>query len=68
MNLDQITWNMLFEWITGTRCFVPEGCPPPISGIVVYLLMLTPFIISFYLFCSRKLRPFIEEKVSEWRR
>ena len=42
--IDQITWNILFEWITGTRCFLPEGCKPPFIGVLVYLMLLAPLI------------------------
>lgn len=61
MNIDQVTWNILFERITGTRCFIPEGCAPPVTGILVYLIVLSPFILSFYIFFKRKLRPKIGE-------
>ncbi|MCJ7478579.1 MAG: hypothetical protein MUP63_00175 [Candidatus Nanohaloarchaeota archaeon QJJ-7] len=38
--MDQSTWNLLFGWITGKQCFIPEGCSPPLSGITVYIIIL----------------------------
>ena len=46
--IDQITWNILFEWITGTRCFLPEGCKPPVIGLLIYLVMISALICVLY--------------------
>jgi len=60
--IDQITWNILFEWITGTRCFLPEGCKPPIVGITIYLIIAAPIIYSLHIFYKTKLKPNIQIK------
>ncbi|MFB6245831.1 MAG: hypothetical protein ABEJ03_05805 [Candidatus Nanohaloarchaea archaeon] len=39
MALDQKLWNLLFSWITGRKCFLPEGCSPPVAGILIYILI-----------------------------
>jgi len=61
MNINQITWNILFEWITGTRCFLPEGCSPPLVGTLFYGLLAAMFLASIYLFLNRKILPRIRE-------
>ncbi|MDY6765884.1 MAG: hypothetical protein SVW77_00800 [Candidatus Nanohaloarchaea archaeon] len=40
VTIDASAWNSLFGWITGKQCFLPEGCPPPAAGILVYLVLL----------------------------
>ncbi len=62
MNIDQITWNILFEWITGTRCFLPEGCSPPLVGILFYGLIAAMFLASIYMFTVRKILPRIRDR------
>jgi hypothetical protein len=61
MKIDQIPWNILFEWITGTRCFIPEGCPPPLAGILFYALIAAMFLASMSLFITRKIIPRIHD-------
>lgn len=38
--MDQQLWNLLFGWITGRQCFIPEGCSPPAEGVALYLTVL----------------------------
>lgn len=38
--LDQSTWNLLFGWMTGRQCFLPEGCTLPMTGVLVYAVIL----------------------------
>lgn len=42
--MDQNTWNLLFGWISGKKCLLPEGCPPPAEGVAVYAVLL--FVVA----------------------
>lgn len=42
------TWNLLFGGLTGRKCFIPEGCPPPILGVVVYSLLVAGVVAAAY--------------------
>lgn len=39
VTLDQATWNLLFGW-TGRQCFIPEGCTAPLTGILLYVVII----------------------------
>ncbi|MFB6204870.1 MAG: hypothetical protein ABEJ75_04440 [Candidatus Nanohaloarchaea archaeon] len=51
--MEQAAWNMLFSWITGSRCFIPEGCSPPLSGIVVYATLLAAIAGGYWFYTRR---------------
>lgn len=51
--MNQELWNLLFGWITGRQCFVPEGCNVPTSGIVVYLLLIAAVIASVVIYLNK---------------
>lgn len=63
--MEQETWNILFSWLTGKQCFVPEGCNPPFIGIVFYLgtILLTGLITFLGLSHEAK----IKEMIPVWR-
>jgi hypothetical protein len=48
VTLSQSTWNLLFSWITGKQCFIPEGCNPPVEGIFVYLVILLVIVLALW--------------------
>ncbi|MFB6146048.1 MAG: hypothetical protein ABEJ99_06140 [Candidatus Nanohaloarchaea archaeon] len=47
--MNQQLWNQLFAWITGTKCFIPEGCSAPALGIVFYLGVVLLVAAAIYL-------------------
>lgn len=47
--MDQELWNTLFGWITGKQCFVPEGCPSPAEGILVYISIIVVVALVAYI-------------------
>lgn len=51
--MNQGLWNLLFGWITGRQCFLPEGCNIPLSGVVVYLLLLAAIISTVVIYLNR---------------
>lgn len=59
--MDQSTWNLLFGWMQGEQCFLPEGCPPPVEGILFYLAVVI-IIVAAYLHYSDS------EVLDGWRR
>ncbi len=38
--IDQTSWDVLFSWLTGKRCMLPEGCEIPVEGVAFYLVLL----------------------------
>ena len=64
--MDQETWNTLFSWITGRQCFIPEGCDPPLIGVLFYagFLIFIGLMTALYV----KHEDEIMEKVRGWRR
>lgn len=59
MAIEQSTWNLLFGW-TGRRCFIPEGCTPPVEGVIVYTASAAMVAAAFYLGYRHR------DKVSSW--
>lgn len=51
--MNQELWNLLFGWITGRQCFLPEGCNVPTSGIIVYLLLIAAVIASVVIYLNK---------------
>ncbi|MFB6199644.1 MAG: hypothetical protein ABEJ83_02090 [Candidatus Nanohaloarchaea archaeon] len=64
--MDQSSWNLLFGWITGKQCMLPEGCSVPIEGLAVYMIVFAAIILIL----DQKLRlrdrsiDFYREKIS----
>lgn len=46
--MDQELWNLLFSGITEKQCFIPEGCSPPIGGLIIYFAALVLVIMVAY--------------------
>lgn len=46
--ISQSLWNTLFGWMSGTRCFLPEGCAVPPVGVAVYLFILAVVAVIVY--------------------
>lgn len=44
--MEPSTWNLLFGWITGRQCFIPEGCGIPAEGILVYSLIPAAVLLA----------------------
>lgn len=58
--IQQRTWNLLFGWLTGKQCFIPEGCPPPAVGVAFYgLLVAVVSGAAYYLY---------RNGIPEWRK
>lgn len=53
--MDQAVWNLLFFWITGEQCFIPEGCPPPVEGVIAYVLVAAVIAAGGYWVYRRRL-------------
>lgn len=51
--MNQELWNILFGWITGRQCFLPEGCNPPLAGVVIYLLIIAGIISTAVIYLNR---------------
>lgn len=64
--MEQESWNTLFGWLTGRQCFIPEGCEPPLIGVVVYAV----FLIALGLVSAALIRREDEIKglIQGWRR
>lgn len=43
-------WNLLFGWMSGQQCFLPEGCDVPVQGMLVYLVILVFLAVLVYWF------------------
>ena len=64
--MDQQTWNALFSWITGRQCFLPEGCQPPMSGIILYALILIAIGVVSAIMIKKEDE--IRERIDRWRK
>ena len=64
--MDQETWDVLFGWLTGQQCFIPEGCEPPLIGILFYLGILV--LIALLTAEVVKREDEIMELIHEWRK
>lgn len=64
--MDQETWNTLFGWLTGQQCFIPEGCNPPLIGIIFYAGVLVA--IGLVTAVAVKNEEKIIAKIKSWRK
>lgn len=52
--MDQGLWNLLFGWLTGKQCMIPEGCNPPVTGIIIYTSAIIISVIGLYFLYERR--------------
>lgn len=48
MAIDQSIWNLLFSWMTGTQCMLPEGCTVPLPGVLFYLVLVAAVALAVW--------------------
>lgn len=46
VTMDPELWDALFGWMTGRQCFLPEGCTPPVGGILIYVAVIVAIIAA----------------------